>query len=63
LSAHEGCGGEEKCTPFTLKWCRQEQTIGQWKKHKFDKKTNFDLMVLTEGNLDEIGDKVRDTTT
>lgn len=34
---------------------------GIHKKHKFDKTTGVEAMVLTEGDLDEIGDIVRTT--
>ena len=63
MSEHGGGGGEEKITPFILKRHNQEQTAGQCKRHKLDKQMHLDPMVLKEGNLDEIGYKVRDTMT
>jgi len=63
LSEQGGGGGEEQSTPFILKRRGQENTIGHHKKNKLDKQTHLEPMVLTEGGLDEIGDKVRDTTT
>lgn len=49
-------------TPFKLSKCQKETTTGPRKKHKLDKKARIEAMVLIEGGLDEIGDKVRDTT-
>lgn len=47
----------------SLKKSEKETTVGPRKKHKSDKQTHIDPMVLIEGDLDEIGDKVRDITT
>lgn len=62
LSEQEGGGGEEQATPFILKKCTQEQQSRKGKKQMYDKQTHLDPMVLTEGDINEIGDKIRDPT-
>jgi len=42
---------------------KKETTVVPRKKHKSYKQMRIDLMVIIEGDLDEINDKVRDTTT
>lgn len=37
--------------------------VGWLRKKKKSDKSQVDPMVLTQGDLDEIGDKIRDTTT
>lgn len=61
ISKQGGGGDEEQSTPFILKKRRQEQMGGQRKKHKYEKRTHLDPMVLNEGDLDDISEKIRDT--
>lgn len=63
FSEQGGGGSEEKINPVMLKKHAQVQKGGHQKKHKSEKQTHIDPMVLTEGNLHEISDKIRDTTT
>lgn len=50
-------------TPLRVSKLKKETTAGPRKKHKSNKKVYIDPMFLTEGDLDEIGDKVRDMMT
>jgi len=45
-----------------VKWYREQEKAGPQKKTKATK-PSLDLITLMDGDLDEIGDKVRDTTT
>jgi len=56
-------GGAELESPFIV-WTRKRQTsTGLRKKQKFDRSVGTTPLVLTEGDLDEIGDMVHDTMT
>jgi len=55
-------GGDAKSTPFRLSKRQKETTTRPRKKYKSDKQAHIDPMLLIEGDLDEIRDKVRDTT-
>jgi len=59
----EGGKGEEKNNPFKLQRWTKKTTSGPRKKQKSDKHAHMDPRVLTEGNLDDIRDKVCDTMT
>lgn len=48
-------------TPFKFQK-HNEATTGRQKKRKSDKQSQVDPLALTKGDLDEIGDKVCDTT-
>lgn len=54
-------GDEGQSAPFILKRRGKEQKGGTWKKQKYNR-TRVDPMGLTKGDLDEIGDKIWDTT-
>ena len=62
MSKQGGRGDEEQSTPFILKRCGKGQQEVPRKKHKSDK-SQGDPMVVMEGDLDEIGDKIRDNMT
>lgn len=53
---------EQEGTPFSVKWYREQGKEGSWKKSKVTK-PSLDPITLIDNDLDEIGDKVRDTTT
>lgn len=57
-----GDGGEEVSTPFKFQKHTKQTMIGPQKKHKSDKHLLMDPLVLTKGDLDEICDNLRDTT-
>ena len=60
MSEQGGRGDEGQSTPFILKRHEKGQQEGPRKKQK-SYKSQGDPMVLMEGDLDEIGDKIRDT--
>lgn len=59
-SKEERGGGREQSTQFKLQKWTKEMTSVVRKKKKLDKHAHVDPMVLTEGDLDEIRDKVHD---
>lgn len=48
-------------SPFILQIQQKSSAGGAHKKRKYDKNAGAEAMVLTEGDLDEIGDTVRTT--
>lgn len=61
ISAQGGDGGDEVSTPFKFQKHIKEIATGPLKR-KPNKKSQVDPLVLIEGDLDEISDKVHDTT-
>jgi len=53
-------GGAQLESPFVVKKRKKRTSTGQCKKQKSNKKIGTMPLVLTEGDLDEIGDVVRD---
>jgi len=46
-------------TPFHTKWTRDLEKVGPWKKSKASK-MSLDPIILIEGDLNDIGDTMRD---
>ena len=59
--SEQGDGDQHESTPIWVKWYREQEKEGPQKNTK-GTKLSLDLITLMDGDLDEIGKKVRDTT-
>lgn len=56
----DGGSEEGQSTPFWVKRYREQEKKGPWKETK-EAKPSLNLITLTDGDIDEIRDQVRDT--